>query len=89
MPFLCTAFDFGSVDLLVDELKVESLKVASSEVTNLRSCSTSARRERGSFSRPGRARWSKPDPRLRRCSDRGAGTGCCIVFRVIRRPTTR
>jgi N-acetylneuraminate synthase len=35
MPFLCAAFDFDSVDLLVDELKVESLKIASSEVTNL------------------------------------------------------
>lgn len=35
MPFLCAAFDFDSVDLLVDELKVASLKVASSEVTNL------------------------------------------------------
>lgn len=35
IPFLCSAFDFDSVDLLLDELKVESLKVASSEVTNL------------------------------------------------------
>src|ERR1700690_330286 len=33
--FLCTAFDFDSVDLLVDELKVHSMKIASSEVTNL------------------------------------------------------
>lgn len=35
MPFLCAAFDFESVDLLVDELKVKTIKVASSEVTNL------------------------------------------------------
>lgn len=35
MPFLCTAFDFDSFDLLVDELKVNSVKIASSEVTNL------------------------------------------------------
>jgi N,N'-diacetyllegionaminate synthase len=34
MPFLCTAFDFESVDLLTDDLKVHSMKVASSEVTN-------------------------------------------------------
>jgi N-acetylneuraminate synthase len=34
-PFLCAAFDFDSVDLLVDELKVHSMKIASSEVTNL------------------------------------------------------
>jgi N-acetylneuraminate synthase len=33
--FLCAAFDFDSVDLLVDELKVHSMKIASSEVTNL------------------------------------------------------
>jgi N,N'-diacetyllegionaminate synthase len=35
MPFLCAAFDFGSVDALTDVLKVKSMKVASSEVTNL------------------------------------------------------
>lgn len=35
MPFLCTAFEFDSIDLLVDELKVEAIKIASSEVTNL------------------------------------------------------
>ena len=35
VSFLCAAFDFDSVDLLVDELKVHSLKIASSEVTNL------------------------------------------------------
>jgi N-acetylneuraminate synthase len=34
MPFLCTAFDFDSVDLLVDELKVSTIKVPSGEVTN-------------------------------------------------------
>ena len=33
--FLVTAFETDSVDLLVDELKVDALKVASSEVTNL------------------------------------------------------
>ncbi len=35
MPFLCTAFDFDSVDLLIDELKVSSIKIGSAEVTNL------------------------------------------------------
>lgn len=35
ISFLCSAFDFDSVDLLRDELKVQALKVASSEVTNL------------------------------------------------------
>ena len=35
MPFLCTAFDFDSVDLLVDDLKVATIKVASGEITNL------------------------------------------------------
>jgi N-acetylneuraminate synthase len=35
MPFLCSVFDDASVDLLVDELNVASLKVASGEVTNL------------------------------------------------------
>ena len=34
-PFLCAAFDFDSVDLLVDELKVETIKVPSGEITNL------------------------------------------------------
>jgi N-acetylneuraminate synthase len=34
-PFLCAAFDFESVDLLVDVLRVETIKVASSEVTNI------------------------------------------------------
>ncbi len=33
--FLCSVFDFDSVDLLVDELKVGALKVASGEITNL------------------------------------------------------
>jgi len=35
MPFLCAAFDFESVDLLIDDLKVDTIKVASSEVTNI------------------------------------------------------
>lgn len=35
MPFLCSAFDFDSLDLLAGELKVSSVKIASSEVTNL------------------------------------------------------
>lgn len=35
MPFLCTAFDFDSVDLLVDEVKVETIKIPSGEITNL------------------------------------------------------
>jgi sialic acid synthase SpsE len=34
-PFLCAAFDYESVDLLADDLKVKTIKVASSEVTNL------------------------------------------------------
>ncbi|HBF36360.1 MAG TPA: N-acetylneuraminate synthase [Firmicutes bacterium] len=34
MSFLCTAFDFDSVDLLVDELKVETIKIPSGEITN-------------------------------------------------------
>lgn len=34
-PFLCAAFDFDSVDLLVDDLKVSTIKVPSGEVTNL------------------------------------------------------
>jgi len=33
--FLCSVFDFDSVDFLVDDLKVRALKVASGEVTNL------------------------------------------------------
>jgi sialic acid synthase SpsE len=33
--FLCSVFDFESTDLLVDDLKVRALKVASGEVTNL------------------------------------------------------
>jgi N,N'-diacetyllegionaminate synthase len=35
LGFLCSVFDFDSVDFLVDELKVSSLKIASGEVTNL------------------------------------------------------
>lgn len=34
-PFLCAAFDYESVDLLAEGLKVKTIKVASSEVTNL------------------------------------------------------
>jgi N,N'-diacetyllegionaminate synthase len=34
-PFLCAAFDFDSVDFLVDDLKVGTIKIPSSEVTNL------------------------------------------------------
>jgi len=34
-PFLCTAFDFDSVDLLADTLKVASIKIGSAEVTNI------------------------------------------------------
>lgn len=33
--FLCTAFESDSVDLLVDELGVETIKIGSGEVTNL------------------------------------------------------
>jgi sialic acid synthase SpsE len=35
LPFLCTAFDFDSVDLLADTLKVSAIKIGSAEVTNL------------------------------------------------------
>ncbi|MBI5132510.1 MAG: N-acetylneuraminate synthase family protein [Rhodopseudomonas palustris] len=35
MPFLCTAFDFDSLDMLVDTVKITTMKVASSEVTNI------------------------------------------------------
>ena len=35
MPFLCTAFDFDSLDMLVDTIKVTTMKVASSEITNI------------------------------------------------------
>jgi sialic acid synthase SpsE len=35
MPFLCTAFDFDSADLLCDELKVAAIKIGSAEVTNI------------------------------------------------------
>jgi len=34
-PFLCTAFDFDSVDLLAGTLRVSSIKIGSAEVTNL------------------------------------------------------
>lgn len=34
-PFLCTAFDFDSVDLLADTLKVAAIKIGSAEVTNI------------------------------------------------------
>jgi len=34
-PFLCTAFDFDSVDLLAGDLKVSAIKIGSAEVTNL------------------------------------------------------
>jgi N,N'-diacetyllegionaminate synthase len=33
-PFLCTAFDYTSLDFLVNELQVKAIKIASSEVTN-------------------------------------------------------
>ena len=35
MPFLCTAFDFDSVDLLLDTLKLTAIKIGSAEVTNI------------------------------------------------------
>jgi N,N'-diacetyllegionaminate synthase len=34
-PFLCAAFDFDSVDFLVDDLKVKTVKIPSGEMTNL------------------------------------------------------
>jgi N,N'-diacetyllegionaminate synthase len=34
MPFLCSAFDFDSLDFLVDGLKLRAVKIASSEVSN-------------------------------------------------------
>src|SRR3954466_15023028 len=35
MPFLCTAFDFDSVDVLADTLRVAAIKIGSAEVTNI------------------------------------------------------
>lgn len=35
MPFLCTAFDFDSVDLLCGPLGVSAMKIGSAEVTNI------------------------------------------------------
>lgn len=35
MPFLCSAFDHDSVDLLTDVLRVSAIKISSSEVTNI------------------------------------------------------
>ena len=34
-PFLCAAFDFDSVDLLVDELDVATIKIPSGEISNI------------------------------------------------------
>jgi N,N'-diacetyllegionaminate synthase len=34
-PFLCAAFEFDSVDLLVDDLKLSTIKIPSPEVSNL------------------------------------------------------
>lgn len=34
-PFLCTAFDFDSVDLLADTLRLSAIKIGSAEVTNI------------------------------------------------------
>lgn len=35
MPFLCAAFDYDSLDFIVDDLKLSTVKIASSEVTNI------------------------------------------------------
>lgn len=35
MPFLCTAFESNSLDFLVDKLKLKTIKIPSSEVTNI------------------------------------------------------
>lgn len=35
IPFLCTAFEENSLNFLVDELKVKSLKIPSPEITNI------------------------------------------------------
>jgi N-acetylneuraminate synthase len=35
LGFLCSVFDFDSVDFLVDDLKVEAIKIGSGEITNL------------------------------------------------------
>ncbi len=35
LPFLCTAFDFDSADLLCNELAVSAMKIGSAEVTNI------------------------------------------------------
>lgn len=34
-PFLCAAFDYDSLDFLIDDLKLETIKIPSSEVTHL------------------------------------------------------
>ena len=38
MPFLCTAFENKSLEFLVSDLEVKSLKIASSEVTHAIPC---------------------------------------------------
>lgn len=35
MPFLCAAFDYESLNFLIEDLKVSTIKIASSEVTNI------------------------------------------------------
>lgn len=35
IAFLCTAFEFDSVDLLADDLRVQAIKIPSGEITNL------------------------------------------------------
>ena len=35
VPFLCAAFDFDSIDLMVDDLELSTIKIPSSEVTNI------------------------------------------------------
>jgi N-acetylneuraminate synthase len=45
--FLCSAFDIGSIDFLVDELGVKSLKIASGEITNIPLLEHVARRQIG------------------------------------------
>lgn len=35
MPFLCAAFDYDSLNFLIDDLKVSTVKIASSEITNI------------------------------------------------------
>jgi len=70
VPFLCTAFDFDSVDLLVDDLKVASLKIASSEVTNLPFLQYIGSKRKGVILSTGASTLAEVGCASRRCSRR-------------------